>query len=63
MKLGEGLCCCHHRVRASRSQDRLLLTSFSLPHVYFYGNWRAKVPNILQDDRIYRQLGGNPTSG
>ena len=40
--------------------DRLLLRSFSLPHASFYGNWRAKVPNILPDERIYRQSGGDP---
>jgi hypothetical protein len=23
------------------------------PHAYFYGNWGAKVPTILQDKGIY----------
>jgi hypothetical protein len=27
--------------------DRLPLSSFYLPHAYFYGNWGPKVPNIL----------------
>jgi hypothetical protein len=39
--------------------DTLLLSSFNLPHAYFYGDWKAKVPNILQDERIYRQSGGD----
>ena len=54
-KLGPGLCRCRRKVSATICRDRLLLSSFNLPHAYFYGNWRAKVPNILQDERIYRQ--------
>jgi len=59
-KLGPGLCRCRRKVRATICRDRLLLSSFNLPHAYFYGNWRAKVPNILQDVRIYRQSRGDP---
>jgi hypothetical protein len=59
-KLGRGLCCCRRRVRETICRDRLLLSSFNLPHAYFYGDWRAKVPNILQDERIYGQSGGDP---
>jgi hypothetical protein len=51
-KLGPGLCDCRRRVRATVCRDKLLLSSFSLPHAYFYGNWMAKVPNILPDERI-----------
>ena len=59
-KLGPGLCRCRRKVRATICRDRLLLSSFNLPHAYFYGNWRAKVPNILQDVRSYRQSRGDP---
>ena len=59
-KLGPGLCRCRRGVVATICRDRLLLSSFNLPHAYFYGNWRAKVPNILQDVRSYRQSRGDP---
>lgn len=36
------------------------MSSFNLPHAYIYGDRRAKVPNILQDERIYGQSGGDP---
>jgi len=58
--LGPGLWCCRRRVRETICRDRLLLSSFNLPHAYFYGDWRAKVPNILQDERICGQSGGDP---
>jgi hypothetical protein len=39
--------------------DRLLLNSCNLPHAYFYGNWRAKVPNILR----MKEFAGKAQSG
>jgi len=54
------LCCCRRRVRATIYRDRLLLSSCNLPHAYFYGDWRTKVPNILQNERIYGQSEGDP---
>ncbi len=59
-KLGPGLCRCRRKVRATICRDRPRLSLFNLPHAYFYGNWRAKVPNILQDVRSYRQSRGDP---
>ena len=59
-KLGRGLCRCRRRVTDTICRDTLLLSSFDLPHAYIYGDWRAKVPNILQDERIYGQPRGDP---
>jgi hypothetical protein len=36
------------RVNGAIRWDRLPLNSFKLPHAYFYGNCRAKIPNISQ---------------
>lgn len=44
-------------------RDTLLLRwncSLNLSHAYFYGKWRAKFPNILHNERTYRQSGGDP---
>jgi hypothetical protein len=30
----------------------MLLDWSNFPHAYFYGNWRAKVPIILQDEQF-----------
>jgi hypothetical protein len=59
-KWGPGLCCRRRRVRATICRHRLLLSSYSLSHTYLYGNWRAKFPNILADERIYRRSRGDP---
>jgi hypothetical protein len=59
-KLGPGLWRCRRRVRASIIRDRLLLSSFSLPHAYFYGNWRGKVPNIFRMREFSGSREGDP---
>src|SRR5438105_3398057 len=51
IKFGHAISCHRRReiaaVKRTICQDRRLWNSFNIPHAYFYGNCRTKVPIIL----------------